>query len=129
MNGKVYDGTGTDEKVAIMRSGKGFLVDVGTIDREKYRLRIDLSLLADVRYNPFEEAKANLNEAGNWDRMQNWCNYAYVPVMLRLYDGDGNVLYHYENNAVMESGSYKQDGARWVAGDGKWGSMWLAYYD
>lgn len=129
MNGKVYDGTGTDEKVAIMRSGKGFLVDVGTIDREKYRLRIEMSLLADVRYNPFEEAKANLNEAGNWDRMQNWCNYAYVPVMLRLYDGDGNVLYHYENNAVMESGSYKQDGARWVEGDGKWGCMWLAYYD
>lgn len=129
MNGKVYDGTGTDEKVAIMRSGKGFLVDVGTIDREKYRLRIDLSLLADVRYNPFEEAKANLNEAGNWDRMQNWCNYAYIPVMLRLYDGAGSVLCHYENNAVMESGSYKQDGAGWVAGDGKWGCMWLAYYD
>ena len=128
VNGKVYDGTGTDANSCIIKATSGFLSDIGSYYRSRYQLRIDLSLLADVRYNPFEQS-SKYNESGNWDRLQNWSNFAYIPVMLRLKDSTGKVLYHYENDAVMQSDSYKQDGAGWVAGDGKWGCMWLAYYD
>ena len=127
-NGKVYNGTGTDANSCIIKASAGFLSDIGNYYRSRYQLRIDLSLLADVRYNPFEGSNVD-NEEGNWDRLQNWSNFAYIPVMLRLKDSAGNVLYHYENDAVMQSNSYKQDGAGWVEGDGKWGCMWLAYYD
>ncbi len=128
VNGEVYNGTGIDDRVCIIKTGAGYISDIGSYYRDRYRLRIDLSLLADVRYNPFEPS-SDANESGNWDRLQNWCNFAYIPVMLRLKDASGNVLYHYENDAVMQSSSYKQEGAGWVAGDGKWGCMWLAYYD
>lgn len=128
VNGKVYNGTGTDANSCIIKASAGFLSDIGAYYRSRYQLRIDLSLLADVRYNPFESSNVD-NEEGNWDRLQNWCNFAYIPVMLRLKDSAGNVLYHYENDAVMQSNSYKQDGAGWVEGDGEWGCMWLAYYD
>lgn len=128
VNGNAYTGTGTDATVCIIKTGAGFISDIGDYYRDRYRLRIDLSLLADVRYNPFESSSKE-NESGNWDRLQNWSNYAYIPVMLRLKDAAGEVLYHYENDAVMQSSSYKQDGAGWKSGDGKWGCMWLAYYD
>lgn len=54
-------------------------------NRNKYKLKVNLSLLFDVRYNPFEEAQIQ-NEEGNWDRLKNWCNFAYVPFILTLRD-------------------------------------------
>ncbi len=99
--------------------------------RSEYRLKVSLETLFDVRYNPFESA-AEKNEEGNYSRLENWVNFGYVPVRILLYDeNDGDVLYHYENNAVMLSNGYKRDSLTtgWVKGDGEWGDCWLAYYD
>jgi hypothetical protein len=95
-----------------------------------HRLKVTLSVLADVRYNPFESESED-NEEGNWDRLQNWVNFAYVPVMLRLLDSNGSVLYHYENRGVMEGEGWEHtaENSGWTAGDGSWGCMWLCYYD
>ena len=99
-------------------------------NQANFKLRINLNLLFDVRYNPFE-SESSYNESDNWDKLQNWCNFGYVPVMLSLKDIDGNVLYHYQNRELMESNSYKRtsSNSRWVEGAGKWGDMYLAYYD
>jgi hypothetical protein len=105
----------------------GFLGN-SSYKRANFNLKILLSVLFDVRYNPFESA-AKKNEEGNYDRLKNWCNFGYIPCMLRLLDANGKVLYHYENRVVMESDSYKQTFAKWVAGDGNWGCMYLGYYD
>jgi hypothetical protein len=95
-----------------------------------YRLKIELSMLFDVRYNPFESASRS-NEEGNWGRLCDWANFGYIPVMLYLKDADGNVLYHYENSNVMLSSDYKHDAStcKWVKGTGSWGCMYLSYYD
>lgn len=97
--------------------------------REEYRLRINLSVLFDTRYNPFEDGDDN-NEGGNFWNLKNWCNYGYVPIRLSLQDADGNVLYHYENYQIVDSGSYSHSNKeRWVAGAGQWGQAYLGYYD
>lgn len=93
-----------------------------------YNLKIELSTLFDVRYNPFESA-SNPNEEGNWERLNDWSNFGYIPCMLRLKDKDGNVLYHYHNSTVMVSSHYRHDACKWVEGDGHWGTMYLCYYD
>lgn len=98
--------------------------------RSSFRLKVSLSLLFDVRYNPFEQASKQ-NESGNYDKMGDWCNFGYVPVMLYLKDSAGNILYHYENSGVISTDSYRHSASlcRWVAGAGSWGCMWLCYYD
>lgn len=100
-----------------------------SIKRESFRLRICLEVLFDVRYNPFEPASGP-NEEGNWGRLQDWCNFGYIPTMLYLKDAEGNILYHFENHGVMESNSYEHGASsHWVKGEGKWGDMFLSYYD
>ncbi len=112
--------------------------------RMDYKLRINLDLLFDVRYNPFEEASDHNDNAerstgflgwgtanGPYQNMKDWCNIGYVPIRLTLRDSDGKALYHYENYKVLESDSYKHDGTKckWVAGEGSWGQAYLCYYN
>lgn len=98
-------------------------------DRRDYRLKVNLSLLFDVRYNPFEEPQEQ-NEEGDYERLRNWCNFAYVPMMLTLRDRDGKALCHWENRGVKESNSFVHNdtNCQWVAGEGKWGDAWLCWY-
>lgn len=98
-------------------------------NRSKYKLKLNLDLLFDVRYNPFEEAQRQ-NEEGNWDRLKNWCNFAYVPFILTLRDELGKAIYHYENKGVMTSNSFAHTDAncKWVAGEGTWGDAWMCWY-
>ena len=108
-----------------------------------YKLRINLNLLFDVRYNPFEP-EGDYNDNAKWyngifnwsshdgpyQNMQDWCNFGYVPIKLSLVDAAGNALYHYENRQVLDSDGYDHSGkARWVPGAASWGQAYLCYYD
>lgn len=99
--------------------------------RYKLKLRINLELLFDVRYNPFEEA-GDFNEKANFKKMTEKCGFVWVPVMVRLYDAPGGTcLYHLEN-AGLALGTQKYSaryGTRWVSGAGSPGCFFLAYYD
>lgn len=103
-----------------------YLAYIG-LDRRNYKLKLNISLLFDVRYNPFEDAQV-LNEEGNWDRLKNWCNFAYVPFILTLRDADGKAIYHWQNKGVKDSNSYARTDCRWVAGEGSWGDAWMCWY-
>ena len=99
--------------------------------RYKYKLRINLDLLFDVRYNPFEEA-GDYNEKSNFKKMTEKCGFVWVPVMVRLLDAPGgNVLYHLENSRLaLGTSKYSASyGTRWVQGAGTPGCFFLAYYD
>lgn len=121
--------SGTCLSRMIMKLPKA-LLNYTSIDRDKYSLRINLNLLFDVRYNPYE-SEEDYNESGNWDKLQNWVNQAYVPFRLILYDANGVALYHYENKRMMLSDNYVNRGTycKWVSGAGAWGDAYLAYYD
>ena len=99
--------------------------------RGKYKLRINLDLLFDVRYNPFEDA-GDYNEKANYKKMVSKCGFCWVPVMVTLRDAPGGTaLYHLENYrlALGESKYSASYGTRWVAGAGTPGCFFLAYYD
>lgn len=95
--------------------------------RTDYRLKLTLDFMFDTRYNPFEEP-TNKTETGDADKMRDWCNFAYVPVMITLRDESGKALYHYKNKNVMESDRYDLVG-RWDTGEGTWGDCYLCYYN
>ncbi len=120
---------GVCTSVPIISTKPSFLGYV-SYKRTSFKLKITLDLLFDVRYNPFEDASGK-NESGNWEKLNDWCNVGYVPVMLYLKDASGKILYHYENSGVIDLDGYKHTGAncKWVSGEGKWGCMWLCYYD
>ena len=96
---------------------------------DQYKINISLSLLFDVRYNPFEE-DAQTNEEGDYERMKNWANFVYVPVKILLKDEAGNTLYHFENSGVKNSNSFAHTSTnfRWVAGEASWGDCYLCWY-
>ena len=56
--------------------------------RSRYKLRINLDLLFDVRYNPFEDA-GDYNEKSNYKNMVSKCGFVWVPVSVTLRDAPG----------------------------------------
>lgn len=106
-----------------------YIADAGYSNRGLFKLRINLSLLFDPRYNPFESASLP-NEEGNWAEQKDWANYAYVPFLLTLRDSSGTALYHWENKGVKDSNSYDhKNKCKWTAGEGEWGDAWLCWYE
>lgn len=122
-----YDGSGIFRGLPIIRTQRRY---IGLVPHpEKYQLKITLEVLFDVRYNPFEP-KARKNEEGNWDRLQNWCNYGYIPMRLKLYDAAGKLLYFYSNDSVRRSNGYIHGAnCTWKSGIATGGQAWLCYYD
>lgn len=108
---------------------------IGAIEHpHKWQLKLDLSVMFDVRYNPFEQDEQE-NERGNWGHLQNWCNYGYIPIALTLCDADGKVLYCYSNSAAKYSNSYAHKNCQWIEEPGvdianpSRLRAWLCYYD
>ncbi len=103
-----------------------YLSYIGSKSKD-YKLKLSLDVMCDVKYNPFEP-DSRPNEEGNWKRLRDWCNFAYIPIMLTLRDSNGNAIYHYKNKAVMESNGFYNSGG-WYAGEGRWGDAYLCYYN
>ena len=95
---------------------------------DDYRLRINLSVLFDTRYNPYEDG-SDFNEKENYQNLKDWCNYGYVPIKLSLKDSTGYTMYHYENRWILDSYSYAHGADGWALGPGEWGQCYLCYYD
>lgn len=102
---------------------------VGDVAGRYEKIKISLSLCMDTRYNPFEEASGD-NDKKAYEKLQNWANFAYVPVKILLKDANGNVLYHFFNNGVKLSNSFGHGEGRykWMAGDTDFTQCWLCYY-
>lgn len=100
------------------------------LDNGGGNLRINLDLLFDVRYNPFEDASEG-NEKGNYNEMREKCNFGCVPVILNFIAEDGTVIGHYENYEMMGSDGWgrRAEFCHWVSGAGTAGKAWLMYYD
>lgn len=129
----VYNMNGSVHSQTIITAPKCYLGKNNYSSRytySPYKLKINLQLLFDVRYNPFEDA-SSMNEKELFKTMSDWCNFAYVPFLLTLRNEDGTAISHYENYKIMESDSYIHSAANsgWVAGEGALGCAFLAYYN
>jgi len=113
-------------------------------DQKQNYIRIRMDMLADPRYNPFEDSPedGDGNENENYKEFLSWAQQAFVPVDIVLYDANGNALYHYRNDQLTVNGrpadsvaacaSTQSSGTTvdgWEAGDAHFGDAWLSYYD
>lgn len=124
------------QRQLVMRTKKIFLSRLSEKERMNYYIRVELPLLFDPRYNPYEEASVS-NEQDNYDEVKSYGQFAFVPVSIVLYNDSGYPLWHYNNRWLTQNGqratSAKEtmQGAKWgwQSGDAKWGEAWLSYYD
>lgn len=127
---QILPATATIGSLAMQPDQKVYLGKTTQESRANLRLKVQLDLLFDVRINPFEAA-SNPNEEGNFKRLKDWCNFAYVPVLITLRDETGRAICHWRNDEVKNSGGYDHTSrnARWVSGEGTWGAAWLCWYN
>lgn len=111
----------------IAMTNLGF-IGYGGVNQSAYKLKITLSTLIDVRYNPFEDASGK-NMEEQYDDLQNWSNFAYIPVKLELLDSNGTILYHYNNADMVGKEGYNNAIKGWIPGEAACDEMFLCYYD
>lgn len=120
-----------DKCKRVISSPKVHVLRAFDANNRKYRIRVTLSVLFDVRYNPFEPA-ARKNEEGNWDDFINWVNYGYIPVRILLYADTGKAQYYYRNRGVLFSSSetYRGEWAKLSPLTDELDQIsWLSFYD
>lgn len=122
-----------------MRTVRSYLPSLDDDARKRFFLQVKLPLLFDPRYNPFE-TESDGNEKGNYGSVKSYCQFAFVPVAITVFDPEGNALCHYDNRWLTLNGqpgnsvaytaedTYKSKWG-WKEGAASFGDAWLAYYD
>lgn len=71
-------------------------------DASKYNISVSLDLLFSMLENPFEDAPEAVASAYNtW---KSSINQLYIPIKMRVLDGEGNCLCHYNNGDLLLNG-------------------------
>ena len=96
--------------------------------RKDYSLKITLDMLFDVRYNPFEDPAGD-NDEGNWDKLQNWSNIAYLGVKLYLTNEEGVITHHYDNSDAYGSEAFGGFGKWWTGKPNNHEECYLCFYN
>lgn len=115
----------------ILTTNRAYLPTLSASDAKTFRVRVVTEILADPRYNPFEQSGGG-NEGGNYDNIKARTGWAFIPVAITIYDASGKALYHYDNKEIAEGGVHGYIGSgegTWKAGAGTFGDAWLSYYD
>jgi len=136
---------GARSQSVAMRTERIYLPPLSAEDQRNNFVRILMEALADVRYNPFEDAEedGDGNENENFAEFKSWGQQAFVPIDIVLYNANGTALYHYENKYITANGhpgdsiagcaatkhanGTTRDG--WKSGNASFGDAFLAYYD
>lgn len=90
-NVHAYDDTGR----AIFAIDDFYVNPLSGIDANKYKLRLQMDMMVDPRYNPFSDAADN--GQSNYDYCNENHNHTFVKLLVQLKDGDGNVIAHFSN--------------------------------
>lgn len=133
---------GSHPQSVALRTKRIFLPALDNDGQNGHFVRILMDMLADPRYNPFEEPGEDLgteNESVNYEEFKSWGQQAFVPVAIVLYNASGTALYHYRNAGITAHGHWADSvaacaawgevGDGWVQGEASFGDAWLAYYD
>lgn len=122
---------------AVLKTYRVWLPKVSAEMASRLLLRLRVETLMDVRHNPFEEASDDNNCKNDWEWAQGHANLVRIPIGVRLYDDNGNILRHWENlnagnqftetQSAMLASSY----GSWIAGDysGDGWRCWAEWYD
>lgn len=135
---------GAHPETLAMRTERIWIQNVDEETRKQHFVKILMEMLADPRYNPFEDAPedGSGNENENYAAVKSWGQQAFVAVDIVLYGGRGQALYHYTNNNITRYGHLADSVANcsatqnngtpvdgWVPGEASFGDCWLSYYE
>jgi len=115
----------------LMRTNKVFLPKLSSEGEKSYYVRLSLDFLLDARYNPFTEAKDG-NEADNYNLMKGRTGWAFIPIAVNMYDGEGNAICHYVNSHNAKGACKGHLGyakGKWESGAANFGDAYLEYYN
>lgn len=121
----------------IMTTSRVSLPEMNATERKDYEIRVQVPMLIDARYNPFDE-DGDGNEHDNYVYLKGYVHKAFIPCKIQLYNASGTVLYHYENRASGTDVGWDSDGqtvtkfnsmGRWVSGAAGVRDCQLEYYD
>lgn len=121
------------------KTHRTYLPALSATDAQLNYLHIELPLLFDPRYNPFQ-SEGDYNEGEHYASVKSYGQFAFVPVAIVIYNAAGQALYHYDNQwltrnaqpgrnvkATADDPNYNLWG--WKSGDASFGDCWLSYYD
>lgn len=97
-------------------------------------IRLQMEMMIDGRYNPFEESNGD-NDGTRNEYYNCRAGYVMLPFTATIYSAqsDGEALYHYDNYSPMADNDARPTFAytegRWAEGAGSAGSAWLSWYD
>ena len=115
----------------ILTTNRVFLPKLDSASVDKYKVRVVEEVLIDARYNPFS-GSTSYNDDGNDNLVKTRSGFVFIPAKITLYDGNGNVLYHYSNKetaAGATKGHLAYNKGKWVSGADPGGDCWLEYYN
>lgn len=121
------------------KTHRTYLPALSETDRQLNYLRIQLPLLFDPRYNPFQQ-EGDYNEGSNYAEVKSYGQFAFVPVAIVIYNVNGQALYHYDNRWLTQNAQPGRNVRAtaddqyshlwgWKSGDASFGDCWLSYYD
>lgn len=99
---------------------------------ENRNLLLSLEMLADLRYNPFEDAN-EYNEKDLVDAYKNahYIAVVWIPARILLRNAAGNITHHYVNTTwfyTQGHENYVEGSGYWEPGAGVWGDALLSFY-
>lgn len=127
----VFNTPSEPDGTVLMRSRRVHIPRLPATEAGRFYLRVGLEVQIDPRYNPYQE-KGDNNSGANYDTVNEYVRWVFLPFSLTLYDSSGRALGHYDNSGVYENaaiGSLSYAKGEWKPGAGGYGSAWLAYYD
>ena len=125
-------GVTKERATQVMQTNRVFLPKLSSEGEKSYYVRLSLEMLLDARYNPFTDGTNDGNESGNYDDMKVCTGWAFVPIAVNLYDGNGNAICHYVNSHNAKGackGHLAYAKGRWESGQASFGDAYLEYYD
>ena len=129
---------GTHPQTVAMKTERVYLPAMGANDRNANFVRILMEMLADSRYNPYEDGNMD-NQQDDYNAFRSFGQQAFIPVDIVLYNASGTALYHYHNRGITTHGhpadsvskcaAWSEVGDGWQSGAPSFGDAWLAFYD
>ena len=136
---------GSHPESVAMTTKRMYLPPLSADEQEQNFVRIKMEMLADPRYNPFEDAPEDGegNENQSYADFLSWAQQAFVAVDIVVYDANGTALCHYDNSSLTLKGRAadsipacaRTKNAQgniengWKSGNSSFGDAWLSYYD
>jgi len=120
-----------ERSTVVMKTHRVFLPALSSEGQKSYYVRLSLEMLLDARYNPFTEAKDG-NEADNYNLMKRCTGWAFIPIAVNMYDGEGNAICHYVNSHNAKGACKGHLGyakGKWENGAANFGDAYLEYYN